>query len=109
MVGQSDWLPMMMAMGAFLRTDTASRWLRYDVGNQQVFDLGIWSSRASFLQAAQLQLIARSGFSQRGNGRIEVAVLLQQSLELRPQRHFLQGIHVRPLSPPEKANQAVSD
>jgi hypothetical protein len=71
---------MTMATGAFKMPSLS----RNNIGNKHILDLLylVFEVELHFFQPPQLQLVARSGCFQRGNGRVEVAVLLQQILQL---------------------------
>src|SRR5688572_12604988 len=90
-VAQSDWLPMTMATGAFKIFGPSCD----DIGNQHVLDVLylIFQVEFHFFQAPELELVTGSGFLQRGNGHVEVAVLLQQMLQLCAKCHLLQRVH----------------
>jgi hypothetical protein len=93
MVGQSDWLPMMMATSGFSFGTRGSS--GDDIGNEQVFDLLnlVLEAEFHFLEPAKLKLISRSGCLERLDSGIEIAVLLQQGLQLCPKLNLLQRVH----------------
>jgi len=82
------------------RWSGASSRLGDDVGQQLVLDAGdlVLEEQLLFLEPLQLELIGAAGFLQRVNGAVEIAMLLLELEQRRPELANVLALHGRPSS-----------
>jgi hypothetical protein len=82
------------------RWSGASSRLGDDVGQQLVLDAGdlVLEEQLLFLEPLQLELIGAAGFLQRVNGAVEIAMLLLEFEQRRPELANVLALHGRPSS-----------